>query len=254
MSPQHAQMIVCVCASRSARAEPGACPELVLARPHAAHRAQDSGPARGTAHRPSSGCQGAWQAAWPRRACWGLEARDEASNDARPRGASKSAAGPPHARGSPSETAALAACRTWLLAMRTARPDATSSRASKTARSVPPGAAEFPVESGDAPQLTQPPSSQPAPAHRGCPVAPRVDERLAGSHMHSHCVEAPTRPHPAPSDAPALADRFQTEPDELVPSSMSCHPGRRGGASGCPQTSRHDRRCTFFAPDGVPPA
>ena len=109
-SPQHAQMIVCVCANRSARTEPGAYPELVAARPHAAHRAQASGPARVTAHRPSLGCQGAWQAVWPRRACWGLMAREEASGDARPRDASKSAAEPPHVRGSTSETAALAAC------------------------------------------------------------------------------------------------------------------------------------------------
>ena len=134
------------------------------------------------------------------------------------------------------------------------RPDATSSRASEAARSVPPGAAWFPAESGDARQLVQPPSSQPAPAHEGCPAASKVGERLAGCHMHSHCVVAPTRPHPAPSGAPALADRSQTGHERPVPSSMSCHPGRRGGASGCPQTSRHDRRCTFFAPDGVPPA
>jgi hypothetical protein len=38
------------------------CPDEVLARPHSAQRAQSSGPARDTAHLPSSGCQGTWQA------------------------------------------------------------------------------------------------------------------------------------------------------------------------------------------------
>ena len=67
-SPQRSHTTVWVCASRSARAVPGACPDAVLARPHIAQRAHASGPARGTAHLPSSGCHGArhargWHAA-----------------------------------------------------------------------------------------------------------------------------------------------------------------------------------------------